>query len=267
MISRREAAQIRRRRERRTRKIKRLPPPLAKKRAEEIADYTARATMLDRDATMCQYLMTEHFVKSILKTRRETQKKDIREIADVIMKRLMSLDGYVDAKNGDRATRQLRLLADVVACWVVEILVEVAETYKEALKEYDKKRQMRMLEVDDDNETNSKTEDWKQTEEMKEKKQQDRENYETIPENNLMKEKNVEKQKEENKDDDAEAREREQLDEREAKSEAMRNETVEGEEKNEENRKEDKEEEDKELRETEEREDKEEKRKEATMEE
>lgn len=236
----------------------RLPPLLAKKRIEEIAEDTVRTTMLDRDATMCQYLMAERFIKSILESRRKTRKKDIRKIADVIMKRLTSLDEYADAKNGDRATRQLRLLADMVACWMVEILVEVAEIYKEALKEYDEKRRMIMLEVDDDNETNSKIEDWKQTEKMKEKKQQDRKNDETIQENNLRKEKNEEKQKRENKDEDTE----EKAKEREAKSEDMRNETVEEEEKNEENKKEEKEEEDKEVRGTEEREGKEEKGKE-----
>lgn len=263
-ISRREAARIRRRRERRARKATRLPPPLAKKRAEEIADDTARAMTLDRDAVMCQYLMAERFVKSILESRRETQKKDIREIADVIMKRLTSLDGYADAKDGDRATRQLRLLADVVACWMVEVLVEVAETYKTALKEYGKKRRMRMLDVDDDKETNSKTEDWERTEKMKEKKEQ--ENDETNYEGNNAKEKNEEEQKGEDKDDAEEkARRRERLDKREAENEDAKSETVE-EEKNEDSRKEEKEEEDREVGGTDERERESEEGKEVTME-
>lgn len=124
---------------------------------------------LDRDATMCQYLMAERFVKSLLEYRREMQ-KDISVFTDVIMKRLMSFDEY--AKNGDRAMQQLQLLADVIACWMIEIIVEVNKTDREALKEYREERWLRMLEVNDDNETNSKTK------EMKEEIKQERNNDE-----------------------------------------------------------------------------------------
>ncbi|CAL1683156.1 unnamed protein product [Lasius platythorax] len=158
-----EAAQILRRKKR-GRKKKKQFAPLMRKLVKEITEDIAHATMLDRDATMCQYLMAEHFVKSILGHQHcETRKKDIREITAVILRRLTSLDGYTtDAQNGDRATQQLRFLADIVACWIAEILIEVAEVHKETLEEYCKKRQMKMIEVNDDNQTNSKSEDWKQ---------------------------------------------------------------------------------------------------------
>lgn len=129
---------------------------------------TPKATTFDKDATMCQYLIAECFVKSILGYQCQSQKKDIRDIAQVILKRLTSLDNYVDARSDDRTTQQLHLLADVVACWIAEVLIEVADTRKEALKEYCEKRQIKMLEVDDvdDEETTGKTEtEEEQTEE------------------------------------------------------------------------------------------------------
>lgn len=163
MISHREAAQVRRRKERKTKKVTRFP---SGKRAKEIVEDTARLTMLDHDSTICQYLMAERFVKSILEYQRETQ-KDVREIAkdeiaDVLLKRLMSFNEYTDAKNSDRATQQLRFLADVVASWMNEILVKVFEIRKEALKEYNEKRRMRTLKVNDGNKTNNKIAGWKQ---------------------------------------------------------------------------------------------------------
>ncbi|XP_011636219.1 uncharacterized protein LOC105426618 isoform X2 [Pogonomyrmex barbatus] len=153
-----EAAQIRRD-ERGMRKARRrLPQPLAKKPGE-IAKEIARAPILDRDATMCQYLMAELFVRSILGYRRETQKRHVREIADVIMRRLTSLVERGDVKNGDRATQQLQLLADTVATWMDEVLVEVADMREKTLEEYSETRQMKTMDVDDDNETNEKIED------------------------------------------------------------------------------------------------------------
>lgn len=209
----------------------------------EIAEDTTRATMLDRDATTCQYLMAECFVKSILEYQCEMQ-EGIREIADVIMKRLMSLDGFADVKNGDRATQQLRLLADVIARWITEILDEVAETHKEVLKQYDKKRWMKRLEVIDDNKIKDKLENGKQIDQMKEKEIEEEANKEEQKE----KESDEEKDKAEEK-----AREREQLDDREAKSESIKEETVKEEQENEEiKREEEEEEEEQEQSETEE---------------
>lgn len=137
--------------------------PFMKKWVKEITEDIAHASTLDRDATMCQYLMAEHFVKSILGHRCEMRKKEIREIAKVILKRLTSLDRYTtDVQNGDRATQQLRFLADIVACWIAEILIEVGETRKGALEEYFEKRQMKMIEVNDDEQMNNEDEEWQQ---------------------------------------------------------------------------------------------------------
>ncbi|XP_029169906.1 probable calcium-binding protein CML12 isoform X2 [Nylanderia fulva] len=139
-----EAARVLRRKKRTRKKISQFSP-LMKKLMKEI---TEDATMLDRDATMCQYLMAEHFVKSILGHRCQTRKKDIDEITTVILKRLTSLDRYtMDAQNGDRATQQLRFLADIIACWITDILNEVAQVHKGTLEDYFKKRQMKMIEA------------------------------------------------------------------------------------------------------------------------
>ncbi|XP_072761982.1 uncharacterized protein [Anoplolepis gracilipes] len=167
-----EAALTLRRKKRERKKITPFSP-LMKKWVKEITEDIAHTTMLDKDATMCQYLMAAHFVKSILRHQCELQKKDIHEIAAVIFKRLTSLDGYTtDVQNGDRATQQMRFLANIVACWIAEILIEVAEIHEETLEEYLKKRQMKMIEVNDNN-LNSENEDWKQIDQEKDKKEKE----------------------------------------------------------------------------------------------
>ncbi|XP_070154844.1 uncharacterized protein [Polyergus mexicanus] len=166
-----EAAQTLRRKKCGRKKITQFSP-LMKKWVKDITEDITH-TMLNRDATMCQYLMAEHFVKSILGHQCETR-KDIREIAAVIFKHLISLDKYTtDVRNGDRAMQQLHFLANVVACWIAEILIEVAEVHKETLEEYFKKRQMKMIEMNDDNQINIENKNWKQIdqEENKEKKE------------------------------------------------------------------------------------------------
>jgi len=143
------------------------------------------------------------------------------------MKRLIFLDEYANAKNDDRATQQLRLLADVVAYWINEIIIEVDKIYRETLKEYSEKRWIRMLEVNDnDNETKIKL--WKQIEQIKEKNNQEEKN-EIIKRNNLTKKRTEEKQKEKNKEDQMkkEAQEGEQLDDGKVKNENVRNKTIE----------------------------------------
>lgn len=160
-----EAAQVLRRKKRAKKKTQ--YSPLMKKLMKEITE-DAHTPMLDRDATMCQYLMAEHFVKSILGYHCRTQKKDIRDITTVILRHLTSLDKYaIDAQNGDRATQQLRILADIIACWIADILNEVAEVHKGTLEDYFKKRQMKMIEVNDDVQLNNKNEDWKQIDQEK----------------------------------------------------------------------------------------------------
>lgn len=160
-------------------------------------------TILDRDAAICQYLMAKHFVKSILEYQCCTPKKDIREIADVIIRRLMSYEAYADARNDDRAQQQLRLLADVVACWIAEILVEVASTRKHILEEYCKKRKMKMeMEMDDDDdEANDETQDWKQIELKKGKAKRETNKFKTEGESETVEK--DEEQKKENTEDEA----------------------------------------------------------------
>lgn len=115
---------------------------------------------MDRNVAVCQYLLAVNFVKSILQCQCQTRRKDLREITRVILKRLMSVDEYTDTRNGndDRTTQQLQLLAEIIACWIAEILVEVAEANKATLEEYCKKKEMKRMEVDDDEETDSEAE-------------------------------------------------------------------------------------------------------------
>lgn len=144
-----------------------------RKWVKKITEDIAHGTILDKDATMCQYLMAEHFVKSILGHQCQTQKKDIRKIAAVIFRHLTSLNRCItNIQNDDRATQQLRFLADIVACWIAEILIEVAETHKETLEEYFEKRQMKMIEVND--QINSENEDWHQIDQEEDKEKIDR---------------------------------------------------------------------------------------------
>lgn len=283
MISRRETTWIRRRKEAGTRKATRLPLLLGKKRTRE--EDATHVTMLDRDATMCQYLMAERFIKSILEYQHKMQ-EGVREISDVIMRRLTSLDEYADVTNSDRAAQQLRLLADVIACWIIEIYDEVAETHKEMSKQYDKKRQMKRLEVNDDNKTNNPGEQMGQ---LKEKEKQEGKNNETAKKNNPKKEnpkkENPEKEQKGDESDKEKdkakgmTRETEQLDVREAKNESVKEEKeqVENEQKNVESEEREKEEKSKEVhemeekkseeKESEEKESEEKKEKEVTMEE
>ncbi|XP_025267276.1 uncharacterized protein LOC112638909 [Camponotus floridanus] len=146
--------------------------PLMKKWKKKITEDITYATMLDKDATMCQYLIAEHFIKSILGHQCQTPKKDICKIATVIFRHLTSLNRYItNVQNGDRTTQQLRFLADIVACWIAEILIEVAEIHKETLEEYFNKRQMKMIEVND--QINSENEDWQQIDQEKDREEKD----------------------------------------------------------------------------------------------
>lgn len=143
-----------------------------KKWGKKITEDITYATMLDKDATICQYLIAEHFIKSILGHQCQTPKKDICKIATVIFRHLTSLNRYItNVQNGDRTTQQLRFLADIVACWIAEILIEVAEIHTETLEEYFNKRQMKMIEVND--QINSENEDWKQIDQEKDREKED----------------------------------------------------------------------------------------------
>ncbi|XP_012224559.2 RNA-binding protein 25-like [Linepithema humile] len=220
-----EAAQVRRKK-RRTKIKTRLPrtEKWMRKISEDIED-----TTMDRDAAMCQYLIAKRFVKSILEYQCFTPRKDIREIADVIMRRLISYEAYADTRNDDRATQQLRLLADVVACWIAEILVEVASTRKYSLEEYCRKRKMKMeTEMDVDNEVNSKIQDWKQIE-LKKERQEKRENKNKFQteEKSKTAEKENKNENEEQKRENTEGEEKQNRSE----NEEQKRENTEGEEK------------------------------------
>lgn len=136
-------------------------PPLVEKR--EIAKETTYESAMDKDATMCQYLLAERLVRNILEYNCVADREDIQEIAGVILKRLTLADEPTDAENGDRATRQSHLLANVVACWISDVLVEVAKAREEALKKYCEKRRLKMLEVDENVRTGDEYADSKQT--------------------------------------------------------------------------------------------------------
>lgn len=173
-------------------------------------DEAVEVTTLDRDATMCQYLMAECFVKSILGYQCQSQKKDICEIAEVVLKRLMSVDGYAAVQNDSRAMQQLRLLADMVACWIAELLMEVAETRKEALEEYFEKRQMKMMEVNDnDDETNSKAVHWKQENKVANQTQEEEEIAEEERANEIKIKAERENEEKEGKEENVEVNEAE----------------------------------------------------------
>lgn len=179
----RQATQVLQRRKCKKRKVTRLSSLTRKLEKETTKLDTAHAMTLDKDATMCQYLMAERFVKSILGWQCRTQKKDFREISDIIMNRLMSLDGYESARDGSRATQQLHILADTIACWIVEILVEVADTRREWLQEYCKKKLMKRIEAEDDDETDSEVEIWKQMVQREQEKRKKKEE-ETVEDKN-----------------------------------------------------------------------------------
>ncbi|XP_032684658.1 uncharacterized protein LOC116850455 isoform X1 [Odontomachus brunneus] len=169
LLSPEEAARVLRLKKRKTKKTTRFPQ-LRKKWTGEITKLEQASPMLDRNVALCQYLLAVNFVKSIVERQCQTQRKDLREITRVILKRLMSVDEYTDARNGndDRAMQQLHLLAEMIACWIAEILVEVAEADKEALEEYYKKKEMKKMEVDNE-ETDSEVEYWEQKYETEEK--------------------------------------------------------------------------------------------------
>lgn len=186
--SHREAARVLRLEKRKAKKGKRIPPR-AKELAKQITKKLDATMMLDRDAMLCQYLMAERFVKTLLERRRPVRRKNFSDVAQVILKRMESLDVRAAVEDGDdRATQQLSLLADMIASWVIEILEEVTAARRKSLEEYCKEKQMKMMQVDDDDDdddrTDSETEDWKLIEQIKKREQKaeeekrEREKYE-----------------------------------------------------------------------------------------
>ena len=94
----------------------------------------------DPEAVCCQYLMAERFVKSILDWKCPIPTNEYRDIAKVILRRLSFLLEYTPTDNGDRKSQQMHVLADVIACWISGVILEVAEEHKKELEEECQKR-------------------------------------------------------------------------------------------------------------------------------
>ncbi|KAK0091008.1 hypothetical protein PV326_003875 [Microctonus aethiopoides] len=88
----------------------------------------------DKDATICQYLMAESFVKSILQWKCTIPKEDFQDIAEVVFGRLKQLFNRNAVDNDERGSQQMRLLADIIAAWIAGILFEVAQSKEDELK-------------------------------------------------------------------------------------------------------------------------------------
>lgn len=197
-------------------------PTLVEKR--EIAKETTYESAMDRDATMCQYLLAERLVRNILEYNCVADREDIQDIAEVILKRLTLADEPTAAENGDRATRQSRLLANVVACWISDVLVEVAKAREEALKKYCEKRRMKMLEVDENVRTGDEYADSKQTAFEEEQTNEEKESEKNTEDERITEdEKEHEAEKEKTRETEDE-KEREKKDEkaREAEDKTVR---------------------------------------------
>ncbi|KAJ8668937.1 hypothetical protein QAD02_000196 [Eretmocerus hayati] len=85
---------------------------------------------IDVDAASCQYNMAVKFVRSILNWRCSVSKNDYRDIAEVILERLSEQLGYKPLDAYDRRSQQMRVLSDVLACWISGILMQLAERHK-----------------------------------------------------------------------------------------------------------------------------------------
>lgn len=104
-----------------------------KKKSEEPIPAN-RQLQFDKDATICQYLMAESFVKSILQWECTIPKEDFQDIAEVVFGRLKQLFNRNTVDNDERGSQQMRLLADIIAAWIAGILFEVAQSKEDELK-------------------------------------------------------------------------------------------------------------------------------------
>jgi hypothetical protein len=118
---------------------------------------------LDLEVAQCQYLMAQRFVRSILNWNCSCPRDDYRDIAEVILERLSKQLEYEPIGNEDRKSEQMRVLADVFACWISGILFKVAEKYSDDLdqeaKEVLKKCRNAKDEDDDDDDDYTDEED------------------------------------------------------------------------------------------------------------
>ncbi|XP_031367031.1 trichohyalin-like [Apis dorsata] len=126
----------------------------------------------EKDSVSTQYLIAERFVRSILKWKCPFPKSEIKDIAEVIVRRLINVLEYSQPKDEDRKSQQVRYLADVLACWVTGVLFEVAQYQEEKLLERCKKKEEEMR-IDEEEEEEEEDEDEEVEEEEIEKKYPD----------------------------------------------------------------------------------------------
>ncbi|KOC59970.1 Estradiol 17-beta-dehydrogenase 12 [Habropoda laboriosa] len=98
----------------------------------------------DRDAVSCQYLMAERFVRSILQWKCSLGKSELNDVAQVIVKRLADVLEYSPLGTEDRKSQQIRYLADLISCWVTQVLSEVGQSQEEKLMERCRKKEEEM---------------------------------------------------------------------------------------------------------------------------
>lgn len=126
-----------------------------KKRCKQEKGKSPCPSGLDKEAVICQYLMAERFVKSILEWKCPIPVEEFQDIATVILRRLSFVLEYTPlGEQEDLKSQQMRLLADIVACWISGVLFEVAEDHKKELEE-DKLQS----EEDEDEETEEEEEE------------------------------------------------------------------------------------------------------------
>lgn len=81
------------------------------------------------------YSMALRFVRAILNWKCCIPHEQYKDIAAVILRRLAKVLCYEPIGNEDKKSQQMRLLADLIACWISDVLMEVAEKNKDALME------------------------------------------------------------------------------------------------------------------------------------
>ncbi|XP_026297335.1 probable serine/threonine-protein kinase kinX [Apis mellifera] len=128
----------------------------------------------ERDSVSSQYLIAERFVRSILKWKCPFPKSEIKDIAEVIVRRLINVLEYSQPKDEDRKSQQVRYLADVLACWVTGVLFEVAQYQEEKLLERCRKKEEEMR-IDEEEE--EEEEDEEEEEEAEEEEEEEERKY------------------------------------------------------------------------------------------
>ncbi|CAG5099779.1 Protein of unknown function [Cotesia congregata] len=92
----------------------------------------------NRDAVLCQYKLAEALVRSILTWECPLPREEFKDIAEVILNRLTGviINGSHSALDEDeKVYQQMRIISDIVACWVAGILIEVAQNNEQLLRE------------------------------------------------------------------------------------------------------------------------------------